>query len=216
MSTSTLLSILLRIALLIGGGIGVWHAVFGKKGEFMNAGGLLYYTIQSNLWVMLCTAIYLVLSLLGVQQFPHALQVIRFVIMVGITITFLVFWTLLAPQMEKAYLLSLNNFLVHTFVPLFFIADFFLFNKANTLQYGEVCWCVVMPLYYFVFTMIHAKVNPSLTFDNGSHYPYFFLDVDTLGWFGFRKGLGVFWWVLINFALALVLGFFFRFLQTIL
>ena len=145
----------------------------------------------------------------------RVLEIARFVVLVGITITFLVFWTVLAPRMEKDYLLSLNNLLVHTLVPLLFIADFFLFDRIAAPGKAEVLWSVIMPLYYFVFSLVHAAVNPKLEFQDGSRYPYFFLDVDKFGWFGFRNGPGVFWWSLIFFGLTLGLGYLYRYLQSV-
>lgn len=220
MPASVLLSIALRAVLLAACGAGVFHAVFRREGGFMNGGGLLYYTIQSNLWVFLLTAIYLVLSVVslftGSAISARGLEIARFAVLVGITLTFLVFWILLAPWMEKDYLLSLNNWLVHTLVPLLFIADFFLFNRIAPLGKLEALWSVAMPLAYFVFSLAHAALNPAHSFENGSRYPYFFLDLDKFGWFSIRKGLGVFWWTLIITALTLGLGYFFRYLQSVL
>ena len=216
MSATEIASIVLRAVLLVCCGIGVSGVLFPREGGFMSGGGILYYTIQSNLWVMLVTAIYLVLSLAGPSMGLRVLEIARFAVLVGITITFLVFWIVLAPRMEKEYLLSLNNLLVHTLVPLLFIADFFLFDRIAAPSKAEVLWSVAMPLYYFVFSLVHAAVNPKLEFQDGSRYPYFFLDADKFGWFGFRNGPGVFWWSLIFFGLTLGLGYFYRYLQSVL
>lgn len=209
------LSIALRAVLLIACGAGVFRTVFRRTDGYMNAGGILYYTIQSNLWVLLTTAVYLVLSVAGAAMACRALEIARFAVLTGITLTFLVFWILLAPRMEKEYLLSLNNLLVHTLVPLLFIADFFLFNRIAPLRDAEVLWSAAMPLYYFVFSIAHAAVNPRLSFQGGGRYPYFFLDLDRFGWFRLRNGIGVFWWVLMILGLTLGLGYFYRFLQTV-
>ncbi len=213
-------SILWRTVLLIACGMGVSDAVFHNKGGFMNAGGVLYYTIQSNLWVFLITAVYLALSVVHLFTGPgetwRVLEIVRFAVLVGITITFLVFWCMLAPAMEKEYLLSVNNILVHTLVPLMFIADFFLFNRAAAPGRIQVLWCIAMPLYYFIFSLVHAALRPQLRFQDGSRYPYFFLDLDKFGWFGFQNGLGVFWWVLIVLGLTLGLGYLYRFVLRVL
>jgi hypothetical protein len=209
------LSIALRAILLIACGAGVFRTVFRRSGGYMNAGGILYYTIQSNLWVLLMTVVYLVLSVVGSAAACRALEIARFAVLVGITLTFLVFWAVLAPQMEKEYLLSLNNLLVHTLVPLLFIADFFLLDRIAPLRQTEVLWSAAMPLYYFVFSIVHAAVNPRLSFEGGGRYPYFFLDVDRFSWFTVRNGIGVFWWVMMILALTLGLGYFYRFLQTV-
>jgi hypothetical protein len=121
------------------------------------------------------------------------LEIARFAVLVGITLTFLVFWAMLAPRMEKEYLMSLNNLLVHTLAPLLFIADFFLFDRIAPMGNLAVLWSVAMPLYYFIFSLVHAAVNRRSASRAASRYPYFFLDLDRLGWFGFRNGPGVFW-----------------------
>ncbi len=213
---ATAVSVLLRTLLLLFSAIGVSHALFRRKGGFMNAGGILYYTIQSNLWVFVVTAVSLALSLARPGGFScRALELARFAVAVGITLTFLVFWLALAPKLEREYLLSLNNILVHTLVPLLFVADFFLLEPVSPLRKADVLWSAALPLYYFVFTLLHAKLNPSLNFPGDSRYPYYFLDVDKLGWFRLRHAPGVFWWVLLLFCITLGLGFFYRWLVAV-
>jgi len=211
---------LLRVVLLIACWAGAGCGLFRKSDETQTgAGSIWYFTVQSNLWVMLLTAIYLALSV--VSQFTgsfariRALEIARFATLVGITITFLVFWLLLAPKMEKDYLKSMNNLLVHTLAPLLFIADFFLFDRIAPLRITEVLWCMAMPLYYSALTFLHAAVNPKLEFPDGSRYPYFFMDTDKLGWFTVGKNPGVFWWILINLGLTLGLGYLYRFLLSV-
>ncbi len=212
----TALSLLLRGLLLLLCAVGVWNALFRRKGGFMNAGGILYYTIQSNLWVFAVTALHIALSLArpgGVAC--RALELLRYAVLVGITLTFLVFWLALAPKLEREYLLSPNNWLVHTLVPLLFIADFFLIDPIAPLTRAEALWAVAMPLYYFIFTLLHARLNPRLRFPEDSRYPYYFLDADRLGWFRLKNGPGVFWWALLLFTITLGLGFFYRWLITV-
>ncbi len=213
------LSVVLRTALIAACGAGVWNAIFRRTDDMMNTGGIWYYTIQSNLWVLLMTAVYLALRILA--QFTGAFPAIRFLalarfaVLVGITITFLVFWILLAPKMDKAYLLSPNNFLVHTAVPLLYIADFFLFDRGALIDSVSVLWCLAPPLFYFILTFLHAAIQPGIAFEGGGRYPYFFMDKDRFGWFGFRNGLGVFWWIFIFLGLTLGLGYFYRFMMNV-
>lgn len=207
MSASFIASVALRALLIVACAAGVRNALFKKKDGYMTAGGVWYYTIQSNLWVMLMTAIYLALSLLGADMHSRALELARFAVLVGITLTFLIFWLVLAPKLEKEYLLSVNNLLVHTLVPLMYIADFFLFGRMAPPRMPGVLCAMAMPLYYFVLSIAHAAANPNLSFYNESRYPYFFLDIDRFGWFRVKNGLGVFWWTLIFLVLTLGLGF---------
>jgi hypothetical protein len=221
LTTTTVVSIALRAALLAACAAGVWRSVFHPKEEPGQAGGIWYYTIQSNLWVMLLTAVYLALSVAALctgfaSVFPRVLEIARFAVLTGITLTFLVFWLVLAPKINKDYLKTLNNLLVHTLVPILFITDFILFDRIGRLSASEVLWCMAIPLYYSVLTFLHTKINPNLNFAEGSRYPYYFMDADTLGWFRVGRSPGVFWWMLLNLGLTLGLGYLYRFLLSVL
>ena len=183
------------------------------------SGGILYYTVQSNLWVLLISAVYLALSVAGqVTGTPvhwRALEIARFAVLVGITITFLVCSGFCSRP--KSARTTCYRSTTCWYIPLCrccFIADFFLFDRIAPVGRLDVLWVTAMPMYYSAFSLIHAAVNPNLSFEGGGRYPYFFMDVDTYGWFGFKNGPGVFWWAMLILGLSLGLGYLYRFLMT--
>ena len=100
-----------------------------------------------------------------------------------ILVTFLVYNILLAKAYSVAdYFLSTSNLLLHVILPIMFIVHWAVFCEHGQLRWFHPFLCTVMPLIYvFVIlvrsVILHGKTGTLL-------YPYFFLDVDTLGWSG--------------------------------
>ncbi len=211
------LAVLLRVLLLVCCAGGIYQGVFPPDGGFMASEKMLYYTYQSNACVFLLTAVYFVLGLRklakGRVSIPRALSVARYSVAVGITITFLVFWLLLAPALEAGELTTLNNQLLHTIVPLLFILDFLLFDRGKPLGKYSALWAISLPLYYFIFSLCYAALKPEHIYEYGNRYPYFFLNLDKYGWFGTQAGMGVLWWVLLLCCGTLLIGYGYRWVQ---
>jgi len=216
MNKKAWMAFIVRAVLLCCCWIGLHGAVFSADG-FMASDQLLYFTYQSNLWVLVMTAVYLVVSIIrlvkGRVSIPRALQIARYAVAVAITITFLVFWGLLSPSFRGPGLFSLNNIIMHTVVPILFVADFLLFDRGKPMGRLSALWAASLPLYYLLFAFAHAAIYPAYRFHDGSRYAYFFLDADTLGWFSFEAGMGVAWWILILTCATLLLGYGYRFIQ---
>ncbi len=172
----------------------------------------LYYTTQSNIAigvVCLVFGILDVLSYLGKKvQIPRWLNVVKFATTVAITLTFIVFWTMLVPVQLKDsldYLLSVDNILCHTLVPIFAVVDWLLNSQKYVDKKHDFLWSVSTPLAYFVFAMVVASYN--VDFGYGARVPYFFLDFYQYGWFNISTfPFGVFWWILIVLCLVLGIG----------
>lgn len=203
--------LLCRLALCLLALAGLYSTMFAGGG-FMGTGSLSYYTIQSNLWALGVTLAALALMLLGVAE-PDWFKLLRFVLAVAILVTFLVFWTMLAPMMPPAYLPSLSNLSLHTLVPLLLLADTLFCDRGLPPTKKQVLFCVLPPVWYLLFAMVRAEVSDRV-FADGSRYPYWFLDVDKLGWFRLWGGVGVFYWVLVVVALVLGLGYLLRWLKA--
>jgi hypothetical protein len=141
---------------------------------------------------------------LGTQsRRPNWLYMLKFVFTVSINLTLAVFFILLAPKMDPDYLVSAGNLTVHFLTPVIAAAHFLLFDIEYEVRRSHCVLCAVPPLCYFAFTML-LSLN-GVTFGPESTVPYFFLNYELLGWFGFSKnGPGVFWWLII--ILALIVG----------
>lgn len=200
----------IRFIIIVLACAGIYVTVFGKDG-FMSTSSLFYYTIQSNILVLLLELAAVILKLFGICE-PEWFKLTRFVCAVAIAVTLLVFWTMLTSIVETAYLFTVSNLTLHTLVPLLTLFDEIVLDRGYIPSKKQIFFCTVPPLAYFAFAMILAKLSPTPAF-GPSKYPYWFLDVDKFGWFGFENGLGVFYWVLIVAMLVLGLGFNIRLLK---
>jgi hypothetical protein len=211
-----LFSVVYRLILMAVCLTGLYLNLSGESGR-LNPHNLIYYTVQSNLWVLAVTALTLFLSLNGNRPGKRPLyqwvQILRYAAAVGITLTFLVFWAILSGMVGTAYLYTLNNLCVHTLVPVLFTLDFFLFDRGSAIKKPQILWAAAPPLYYLVFSLARAEFIRE-TLYTGSRYPYFFIDLDKYGWFGSSAGMGVLWWVLILLALVTGIGAAYRAIYT--
>ncbi len=147
----------------------------------------LYYTILSNLF---CLLYFLAAGIAVVQAIKKdgvrgestwAIHAKGAVIM-AITVTLLIYWFILVGAgFEMAEGTSpLANLIVHLFVPVLSILDWVVFDPKGRLNRLDPFKWLIIPLCYYIFTVIAAKLG--MTFYDGSHYPYFFIDSDVLGW----------------------------------
>ena len=125
----TITKILIKAALIIIGVLGI--VLTALSTAFMGGASVFFFfTVQSNIFIMLMALIFLineVVFLITNKSFINqTLLHIKYVATVAITVTFLVFFTMLAPLMGVDYLLSFNNFSLHAIVPILAILDFFL------------------------------------------------------------------------------------------
>jgi hypothetical protein len=153
------------------------------------AGNLFYYfTTQSNILVVLLFLVLAAGSLRRAIQegdrgaVYHVLPSFQLAVVFFITITFLVFATLLSGTIfSMGGTATLSMILTHYVVPLMALADWLLFLPHGATRYGAAFAWLSYPLAYLCFSLLRARIgHPS--FDHGSRYPYFFIDADKLGW----------------------------------
>ena len=124
----------------------------------------------------------------------------HFLCVILILVTFLVYNILLADENTLLqYFTSLSNMLMHVILPIMFILNWVLFCEHGKLKWYHPLLSVIMPFIYVVAILIRAPfVTPSA---DAVIYPYFFLDVATLGWGGF------FTWVTVLLAVFIAIGY---------
>ena len=196
-----IIQIIIRSALIIIGILGIIFSSVSSSG--FNGVAFLYFTIQSNITIIGIEIVFLIdaiRQLLGKSTFINQILLkIKYIFVVAITITFLVFTTLLAPTLTTSYLLSYNNLSLHIIVPILALTDFFIFDKDIEMKVSTAFLGTAMPVYYFVFFFIGTKVG--FRYIGNAKAPYFFLEYDNLTWFKItEKGLGVFYWLMILFV----------------
>ena len=203
----TVLKIALKASLAIVGILGIIFTA--QSSAFMGGGSVFFFfTVQSNIFIIVMSLLFLVndvMLLVNKKSFVNqTLLLIKYVATVAITITFIVFFTLLAPLMGVDYLLSFNNFSLHAIVPILAIIDFILFDTDINLTYKNSLLATIAPISYVVFVYIGAIFK--LRYGENLYYPYFFLNFEKNGFF-FEKGFGIIPWIIILLAGICGLGF---------
>ena len=203
----TVLKIALKASLAIVGILGIIFTA--QSSAFMGGGSVFFFfTVQSNIFIIVMSLLFLVndvMLLINKKSFVNqTLLLIKYVATVAITITFIVFFTMLAPLMGVDYLLSFNNFSLHAIVPILAIIDFILFDTDINLTYKNSLLATIAPISYVVFVYIGAIFK--LRYGENLYYPYFFLDFEKNGFF-FEKGFGIIPWIIILLAGICGLGF---------
>ena len=173
---------------------------FGLLTGHPTARPFVFYTSLSN---MVCSGFMFALLFRRIKTgeeapWPRA----KFVFMIMILITAIVFNFLLNYyQSVAAYFSNLKNCLYHLILPAMFFLDWLLFYRRGTVRPGYPLWAVVPPMVYVVYILIRAGIAEAFGLTLSVVYPYFFLNVDSLGWLGFAR------WMAILLAGLLALGY---------
>lgn len=128
------------------------------------------------------------------------MPLLKFVSVIMIMITFLVYNILLAKSNSVVdYFTSLYNLSFHVILPLMFIVDWFIFYEHGKIKWFYPLLSTIFPLVYVAFVMIRAAV---LNWDSNQFlYPYFFLNVSEIG----IKGVGI--WIVILCVVFVGIGY---------
>ena len=145
------------------------------------------------------------------DSFVSATPILKFIGMLGILLTFLVFNIMLAgaegrdPQANW----RVGSLIFHVVLPVMYIADWFLFYERKKCKWYYPIASIAFPLVYVIFLLIQAVI---LNFDSSILipttttpliYPYFFVNLDTQG------VTGVLMWIGILTVAFVVVGFLF-------
>ncbi|MCX5774999.1 MAG: Pr6Pr family membrane protein [Firmicutes bacterium] len=209
-SRHQLYSIIVKSLGILSGLIGLCLSFFGINSYIDPSRLLLFFTIQSNIWILVIMAIFLVYAVFEVRRgppkIPHALRVIKYVFTIAITLTFIVFALLLSPWMPLSYLVSPSNICIHFLAPLMAMIDFLFFDQPLQTKKTTFLWGTTTPLYYLAFAMI-CSFSGVAFYPNGTTVPYFFLNYETLGWFRIGPtGIGVVYWFIFLCGMVLFIS----------
>lgn len=206
---NSLFKLVYRLVLCAECAYGLYLNIFANQAGFMNTGVLRYYTIQSNILVLLVTLVSAAASAreLASKRAPGGAfyRGLRFATATAITLTFCVFWLMLTGGYSFANLMNFPNLAVHGITPILFVIDFLFFDRAERMKMKEIFPSCIAPVLYFAFSLIYAEVARPAPL-----YPYWFIDLTQIGWFGKGQGLGVFHWCVIIIASMLLLSLFYR------
>lgn len=138
---------------------------------------IFYYTNQSNILClisMVLSAIYCAKDIKksGTKGLSTFAPRFKGAVVLAITVTCLVYWGMLHTAGESE---SVSSILLHLVVPVMVILDWLLFDeKGKFKKFDPILWLCI-PLVYDIFANIVALVG-NVYFDDGSRFPYFFLD----------------------------------------
>ena len=133
------------------------------------------------------------------DSFVSAAPLLKFIGVLGILLTFLVFNIMLAGAEGRDPRLNwrIGSLLFHVVLPILYIADWFLFYERKKCKWYYPIASIAFPLAYVIFLLIQATI---LRFDSSILipatntpliYPYFFVNLDTQGIDGVLMWIGV-------------------------
>ena len=137
--------------------------------------------------------------------------VLKFVGMLGILLTFLVFNILLAGAEGRDPQLNwrIGSLIFHVVLPILYVADWFLFYERKKCKWYYPIASISFPLIYVTFILIQAAImgfDTSVLIPGTTTpliYPYFFVNLETQGVGGVLK------WCLIILVGFVAVGFLF-------
>ena len=167
-----LASLGMQVALLLAGGPDVNAVTGGAAADlptrFVNL--FSYFTIQSNVLVLV-TAIPLVFA----SQHDGALwRVLRLDALIGITVTGVVFATVLAKLVDPSGVAAWTNAGFHYVAPVLALAGWLLFGPRPRITWRVVALAFAWPSAWVAYTLVRGAAI--------GWYPYPFLDAGTLGY----------------------------------
>ena len=174
-----------------------------------------FYVHFTNISNFLCIGVMLAALIQTAKKkedsYVSAVPALKFIGMLGILLTFLVFNILLAgaegrdPQANW----RIGSLLFHVLLPILYIADWFLFYERKQCKWYYPLVSIAFPLGYVAFLLIQAiilKFDASILIPTTTTpliYPYFFVNLDTQG------VSGVLMWIGILSAAFVAVGFLF-------
>lgn len=218
-----ILSLVLKILTFIFMVVGIIVRSLDKESMLADNNPLLYFTMQSNIWIGVYCLILFVIMLIEIKTsrkiYGRVLKIIKLVFTVSITITGFIYTVALAPGMGKDAW-TFGNVVTHAVVPLLSILDFLVYEVEFKYEKKEPLWSLVPPVYYFIFASIGYLCN--WDFGGGNNYPYFFLNWGSpVGAFGFDFNtdspyfMGVFYWIILLALFVLSFAYTYYLISTL-
>ena len=167
-----------------------------------------FYVHFTNLSNYLCIGIVLAeliqTAKKKVDSYVTVAPFLKFICILAILLTFLVFNFLLAGRADRDPQANwrIGSIAFHVILPLMYVFDWLFFYEHKKVRWFYPLASVIIPVLYVIFVFVRAFIvnfNPEVPY----LYPYFFLNLDNLGVAGVAK------WVAILFAGFVVLGYLF-------
>lgn len=172
-----------------------------------------FYVYFTNISNYLCIGIMVAALIQTVKKkedsFVTTAPLMKFIGMLGILLTFLVFNIMLAGNRDPQLNWRIGSLTFHVVLPIMYVAHWFLFYERKKCKWFYPLASVALPLAYLVFIFIHAaimKFDTSVLLPGTTTpliYPYFFVNLETQGVAGVAK------WIAILLTAFVAVGFIF-------
>ena len=183
-------SIIIKIIAIISGLYGLFRTVYSLD-------SFTYFTVLSNILIIIVLFIFLLIDIKCYltkkkRKVNNKLYVVKFFSTISITLTFLVFLFLLAPNFNggilSAYLwCSGGSLCLHFITPVLAICDFLAFDYNYKEGKYDAYYAIIPPFIYSIFIILLGQSG----YRWGTMIaPYNFLNYySQTGWFGFNPNL---------------------------
>ena len=174
-----------------------------------------FYVHFTNISNFLCLGVMLAALIQTAKKkedgYVKTAPVLKFIGVLGILLTFLVFNIMLAgadgrdPQLNW----RIGSLCFHVVLPIMYIGDWFLFYERKQCKWYYPLLSIAFPLAYAIFIFVQAaimKFDTSILIPGTETpliYPYFFVNLETQGVGGVAK------WILILLVAFVVVGYMF-------
>jgi|tagenome__1003787_1003787.scaffolds.fasta_scaffold20630477_2 hypothetical protein len=129
-----------------------------------------YFTIQSNLLVLVTAAILVVRP----DRDGRWWRIVRIAALVGITVTFFVYYAALRPLLDLHGITKATDIGFHYVAPLMAMGGWLLFGPRPRIDPGSLLRHLVWPLAYIAYIIVFGAAT--------GWYPYPFVDAGDLGY----------------------------------
>ena len=162
-----------------------------------------FYVHFTNISNFLCIGVMLAALIQTARKkedsYVSAAPLLKFIGVLGILLTFLVFNIMLAGAEGRDPQLNwrIGSLCFHVVLPIMYIADWFLFYERKKTKWFYPVASIAFPLGYAIFLLIQATI---LKFDSSILipttttpliYPYFFVNLETQGVAGVLMWIGI-------------------------
>ena len=180
-----------------------------------------FYVHFTNISNFFCLGIMLTALIQTVKKkedsFVTAVPLLKFIGMLGILLTFLVFNIMLAgaegrdPQANW----RIGSLTFHVVLPIMYVVDWFLFYERGKSKWYYPVQSIAFPLAYATFLLVQAIIlgfDSSILIPTSTTpliYPYFFVNIDTQG------VAGVLMWIAILALVFVAVGYLFYWIDNL-
>jgi hypothetical protein len=148
----------------------------------------VYFTNLSNYYCLLIVFIELIQTIRKKKDdYITTLPRGKFVGMMSILLTFIIFNFILGPGRSSKDNFSFESLSLHFILPIMYLLDWFLFYRRKKMNWKYPLFALSFPAGYLIFIILHAMIlnfDTSIISLNGYSpliYPYFFIDFSKQG-----------------------------------